>query len=143
MTREMYSPTLSVAPMMARTDRPSRSFPRQLSSSALLYTEMVTTGAVIHGDREHLLGFDPAEQPVALQLGGSSPEDLARAARVGVDFGYCEINLNVGCPSDRVQKGRFGACLMKEPALVRDCLIAMREAVNVPVTVRTRLGVDG
>lgn len=142
MTRELYSPTLSVAPMMDWTDRHCRYFHRQLSSSALLYTEMVTTGAVIHGDREHLLGFDPAEQPVALQLGGSSPEDLARAARIGADFGYCEINLNVGCPSDRVQKGRFGACLMKEPALVRDCLAAMREAVSVPVTIKTRIGVD-
>jgi tRNA-dihydrouridine synthase A len=133
---------ISVAPMMDWTDRHCRYFHRLLAPRALLYTEMVTTGAVIHGDREHLLGFDPVEHPVALQLGGSDPAELARAARIGVDFGYDEINLNVGCPSDRVQKGRFGACLMKEPELVRDCLAAMREAVDVPVTVKTRIGVD-
>ncbi len=128
--------------MMDWTDRHCRYFHRLLAPEALLYTEMVTTGAVIHGDRERLLGFDPAEQPVALQLGGSDPDELARAARIGADFGYAEINLNVGCPSDRVQKGRFGACLMKEPALVRDCLAAMRAAVSVPVTAKTRIGVD-
>ncbi|MFP4207101.1 MAG: tRNA dihydrouridine(20/20a) synthase DusA [Wenzhouxiangella sp.] len=133
---------LSVAPMMDWTDRHCRYFHRQLNGSALLYTEMVTTGAVIHGDRDHLLAFDPAEHPVALQLGGSEPEDLARAARVGADYGYDEINLNVGCPSERVQKGSFGACLMKEPELVRDCVRAMREVVDVPVTVKTRIGVD-
>ncbi len=133
---------LSVAPMMDWTDRHCRYFHRQLNASALLYTEMVTTGAVIHGDRDHLLGFDPAEHPVALQLGGSEPEELARAARIGVEHGYDEINLNVGCPSERVQKGSFGACLMKEPALVRDCMSAMREAVDLPVTVKTRIGVD-
>jgi len=133
---------LSVAPMMDWTDRHCRFFHRQLNGAALLYTEMVTTGAVIHGDRDHLLGFDPAEHPVALQLGGSEPEELARAARIGAEYGYDEINLNVGCPSERVRKGSFGACLMKEPALVRDCMAAMREAVAVPVTVKTRIGVD-
>jgi len=134
--------TLSVAPMMDWTDRHCRYFHRLLAPQALLYTEMVTTGAVVHGDRERLLGFDEAEHPVALQLGGSDPGELAQAARIGADFGYDEINLNVGCPSDRVQKGRFGACLMKEPELVRDCLAAMRESVDVPVTVKTRIGVD-
>ena len=103
---------------------------------------MVTTGAVIHGPRARLLGFDPAEHPVALQLGGSDPRDLAAAARIGADFGYDEINLNVGCPSDRVQDGRFGACLMREPALVGDCVAAMKAAVPVPVTVKCRIGVD-
>ncbi|MEQ8265703.1 MAG: tRNA dihydrouridine(20/20a) synthase DusA, partial [Parvibaculum sp.] len=106
------------------------------------YTEMVTTGAVLHGDRERLLGFDPAEHPVALQLGGSDPADLAEAARIAEGFGYDEINLNVGCPSDRVQSGRFGACLMREPDLVARCIAAMREAVSVPVTVKCRIGVD-
>jgi len=134
--------TLSVAPMMDWTDRHCRYFHRLLAPRALLYTEMVTTGAVIHGERERLLGFDPAEHPVALQLGGSDPDELAQAARIGAGFGYDEINLNVGCPSDRVQKGRFGACLMKEAGLVRDCLTAMRESVEVPVTVKTRIGVD-
>ena len=133
---------LSVAPMMDWTERHCRFFHRQLNSQALLHTEMVTTGAVIHGDRDHLLGFDPAEHPVALQLGGSEPEELARAARIGAEYGYDEINLNVGCPSERVQKGSFGACLMKEPELVRDCMTAMRETVDVPVTVKTRIGVD-
>lgn len=133
---------LCVAPMMDWTDRHCRYFHRLLAPRALLYTEMVTTGAVIHGDRQRLLGFDPAEKPVALQLGGSDPVDLAESARTGAEFGYDEINLNVGCPSDRVQKGRFGACLMKEPRLVRDCLAAMREAVDVAVTIKTRIGVD-
>jgi len=128
--------------MMDWTDRHCRFFHRLLNRQALLYTEMVTTGAVIHGDRERLLGFDPAESPVALQLGGSEPEELARAARIGADYGYDEINLNVGCPSDRVQKGRFGACLMLEPARVRDCVAAMVDAVDIPVTVKTRIGVD-
>jgi tRNA-dihydrouridine synthase A len=108
----------------------------------LLYTEMVTTGAVLHGPRERLLGFDPCEHPVALQLGGSDPADLAASARIGADFGYDEINLNVGCPSDRVQSGRFGACLMREPELVADCMAAMKAAVSVPVTVKCRIGVD-
>ncbi|MEM1090914.1 MAG: tRNA dihydrouridine(20/20a) synthase DusA [Pseudomonadota bacterium] len=133
---------LSVAPMMDWTDRHCRYFHRLLTPSARLYTEMVTTGAVIHGDRQKLLAFDPAEHPVALQLGGSDPQALAESASIGEAFGYDEINLNVGCPSDRVQTGRFGACLMREPALVADCLGAMREAVTVPVTVKHRLGVD-
>ncbi len=128
--------------MMDWTDRHCRYFHRLLAPEVLLYTEMLTTGAVIHGDRERLLGFDPAEHPLALQLGGSDPVALAEAARIGADFGYDEINLNVGCPSDRVQKGRFGACLMKEPELVRDCLAAMRRAVSIPVTVKFRIGVD-
>ncbi|MFF8800717.1 MULTISPECIES: tRNA dihydrouridine(20/20a) synthase DusA [unclassified Methylobacterium] len=132
----------SVAPMMDWTDRQCRAFHRTLSRRARLYTEMVTTGAVLHGDRERLLGFDAFEHPVAVQLGGSDPGDLAAAARIAADFGYAEINLNVGCPSDRVQEGRFGACLMREPALVGDCVAAMKAAVAVPVTVKCRLGVD-
>jgi len=132
----------SVAPMMDWTDRHCRAFHRALTRRGLLYTEMVTSAAAVHGDAERLLGFDPCEQPVALQLGGSEPEELARAARLGESFGYAEINLNVGCPSDRVQSGRFGACLMREPGLVAECLSAMRAAVSVPVTVKHRLGVD-
>jgi tRNA-dihydrouridine synthase A len=133
---------LCVAPMMDWTDRHCRFFHRLLSPHALLYTEMVTAPAVLHGDRARLLGFDPAEHPVALQLGGAEPHELALAARVGEAQGYDEINLNVGCPSDRVQSGRFGACLMREPALVADCIAAMRAAVSIPVTVKCRLGVD-
>jgi tRNA-dihydrouridine synthase A len=133
---------LNVAPMMDWTDRHCRYFHRLLAPSALLYTEMVTTGAVIHGDRERLIGFNEQEHPLALQLGGSDPADLAECARIAQRRGYDEVNLNVGCPSDRVQRGRFGACLMLEPALVRDCLGAMRDAVEIPVTVKTRLGVD-
>ena len=129
-----------VAPMMEWTDRHCRVFHRQLSSRARLYTEMVTTTAVLHGDLERLLGFDPLEQPVALQLGGSEPDSLARAARIGERFGYDEINLNCGCPSERVQRGAFGACLMAEPALVADCVKAMLDAVSVPVTVKHRIG---
>src|SRR5215207_1457006 len=132
----------SVAPMMDWTDRHCRFFHRILSRRARLYTEMVTTGAVIHGPRDRLLGFDPAEHPVALQLGGSDPAALAQAARICADLGYDEINLNVGCPSDRVQEGRFGACLMREPALVGDCVAVMKAAVAVPVTVKCRIGVD-
>src|SRR3954469_7207910 len=132
----------AVAPMMDWTDRHCRFFHRLLSRRARLYTEMVTTGAVIHGPRERLLGFSAEEHPVAVQLGGSDPKDLAHAARVCADFGYDEINLNVGCPSDRVQDGRFGACLMREPALVGECIAAMRAAVRVPVTVKCRIGVD-
>jgi tRNA-dihydrouridine synthase A len=128
--------------MMDWTDRHCRAFHRTLSARARLYTEMVTTGAILHGDRERLLGFDETEHPVALQLGGSEPADLAAAARIGADFGYDEINLNVGCPSDRVQTGRFGACLMREPALVAACVGEMRAAVDIPVTVKCRLGVD-
>lgn len=133
---------VSVAPMMEWTDRHCRYFHRLLAPHARLYTEMVTSAAVVHGDRAKLLGFDAAERPLALQLGGSEPRELARAARIAADFGYDEINLNVGCPSDRVQSGRFGACLMREPALVADCVAAMRAAVAVPVTVKCRLGVD-
>ena len=128
--------------MMDWTDRHCRYFLRLLAPHALLYTEMVTAQAIRHGDRERLLGFDPAEHPVALQLGGSEPGMLAEAARVGADYGYDEINLNIGCPSDRVQSGRFGACLMAEPALVRECVAAMREVVELPVTVKSRIGID-
>jgi tRNA-dihydrouridine synthase A len=128
--------------MMDWTDRHCRAFHRLLTRRALLYTEMITTGAVLHGDRSRLLAFDPVEHAVAVQLGGSAPRALAQAARVCADFGYDEINLNVGCPSDRVQDGRFGACLMAEPELVGDCVAAMRAAVSVPVTVKCRLGID-
>jgi len=132
----------AVAPMMDWTDRHCRMFHRQLTRHALLYTEMVTAQAIRHGDRERLLGFDAAEQPVALQLGGSDPAMLADAARIGEAYGYSEINLNVGCPSDRVQEGRFGACLMAEPTLVADCIAAMQNAVEIPVTVKCRIGID-
>ena len=124
------------------TDRHCRAFHRTLSQRALLYTEMLTSGAVLHGDRDRLLGFDACEHPVALQLGGSDPTELAQAARIGEDFGYDEINLNVGCPSDRVQSGRFGACLMREPQLVAECMAAIGAAVQVPATVKCRIGVD-
>ncbi|MBW8815341.1 MAG: tRNA dihydrouridine(20/20a) synthase DusA [Caulobacterales bacterium] len=133
---------LSIAPMMDWTDRHCRVLHRMLSRRALLYTEMLTTGAVLHGDRARLMAFSPVEHPVALQLGGSEPADLAAAARLGEAEGYDEINLNVGCPSDRVQSGRFGACLMREPQLVADCMAAMGAAVRVPVTVKCRIGVD-
>lgn len=133
---------LSVAPMMDWTDRHCRVFHRLLAPSARLYTEMVHANAVIHGDRARLLGFDAAEHPLALQLGGSEPALLAQAARIAQAWGYDEVNLNCGCPSDRVQAGRFGACLMREPALVADCVAAMRAAVSIPVTVKCRLGVD-
>jgi len=133
---------LSVAPMMDWTDRHCRAFHRVLTKGALLYTEMAVDKAVIFGDRDKLIGFEAAEHPVAIQLGGSDPADLAQASRIAEDFGYCEVNLNVGCPSDRVQSGRFGACLMKEPDLVAECVAAMREAVSVPVTVKCRIGVD-
>lgn len=128
--------------MMDWTDRHCRVFHRILTRRARLYTEMVTTGAVIHGDRARLLGFDASEHPVALQLGGSNPADLATAAKIGEDFGYNEINLNVGCPSDRVKEGRFGACLMAEPDLVADGVAAMKRAVRIPVTVKCRIGID-
>jgi tRNA-dihydrouridine synthase A len=131
-----------VAPMMDWTDRHCRFFHRLLSRRARLYTEMLTPAAVLHGDRARLLGFDPAEHPVALQLGGSDPTLLAAAARIGADHGYDEINLNVGCPSDRVQDGAFGACLMRAPSLVGDCVAALKACVGVPVTVKCRLGVD-
>ena len=133
---------LSVAPMMDWTDRHCRAFHRALTGRALLYTEMVTAPAILHGDVERLLGFHDVEHPVALQLGGSDPAQLAEAARIGAGYGYDEINLNVGCPSDRVQSGRFGACLMREPSLVAECMAAIREAVDVPATVKCRIGVD-
>ena len=141
-SQQMDNYTLCVAPMMDWTDRHCRYFHRLLSPHARLYTEMVTTGGVLHGDRRRLLGFDPAEHPVALQLGGHEPAQLAACARIGAGLGYDEINLNVGCPSDRVQSGRFGACLMREPALVADGVAAMRAAVAIPVTVKCRIGVD-
>lgn len=128
--------------MMDWTDRHCRAFHRALSSRALLYTEMVTAPAVVHGDRDRLLGFDAVEHPVALQLGGSDPAQLAEAARIGAAYGYDEINLNVGCPSDRVQSGKFGACLMREPELVAECMAAIIEAVDIPATVKCRIGVD-
>ena len=133
---------LCVAPMMDWTDRHCRYFHRLLSPSALLYTEMVTTGAIIHGDVERFLAYNQEEHPLALQLGGSDPEDLARCAKLAEQYGYDEVNLNVGCPSDRVQRGRFGACLMLEPELVAECMAAMIDAVDIPVTIKTRLGVD-
>ena len=133
---------LSVAPMMDWTDRHCRAFHRLLTRRARLYTEMVTADAVRFGPRERLIGFDASEHSVALQLGGAERAKLAEAARIGADFGYDEINLNCGCPSDRVQDGRFGACLMREPALVADCVAAMVAAVRVPVTVKCRIGVD-
>jgi tRNA-dihydrouridine synthase A len=132
----------SVAPMMEWTDRHCRFFHRLLTRRALLYTEMLTTGAVLHGDRARLLRYDPAEHPLALQLGGSDPHALAACARIGADLGFDEINLNAGCPSDRVQEGRFGACLMAEPALVGDAVAAMKAAVSVAVTVKCRIGID-
>jgi len=141
-TRYAASVRLSVAPMMDWTDSHCRVFHRLLAPNARLYTEMVHANAVIHGDRAKLLAMDPVEHPVALQLGGSEPALLAQAARIGADHGFDEINLNVGCPSDRVQAGRFGACLMREPALVGDSVAAMIAAVGVPVTVKCRLGVD-
>jgi tRNA-dihydrouridine synthase A len=131
-----------IAPMMEWTDRHCRFFHRLLTRRALIYTEMITTGAVLFGDRTRLMAFDPAEHPVALQLGGSDPRALADCARIAADMGYDEINLNVGCPSDRVQEGRFGACLMAEPALVGDCVAAMKASVRVPVTVKCRIGID-
>ncbi|VVE53830.1 tRNA-dihydrouridine(20/20a) synthase [Pandoraea communis] len=133
---------VSVAPMMDWTDSNCRVFHRQLSRHTWLYTEMVTTGALLHGDVARHLDFDAVEHPVALQLGGNEPQDLARAATLGEQWGYDEINLNCGCPSERVQRGAFGACLMAEPELVADCVKAMRDAVQVPVTVKHRIGID-
>jgi tRNA-dihydrouridine synthase A len=132
----------AVAPMMEWTDRRCRFFHRLLTRRALLYTEMLTAGAVLHGDRGRLLRYDPAEHPLALQLGGSDPHALAACARIGADLGFDEINLNAGCPSDRVQDGRFGACLMAEPALVGDAVAAMKAVVSVPITVKCRIGID-
>jgi len=133
---------LCVAPMMDWTDRHCRFFLRQVSPQAFLYTEMITTGALLHGDVERHLGFDAAEHPVGAQLGGSEPDALAACARLVARYGYDEVNLNIGCPSERVQKGAFGACLMAEPELVADCVRAMREAAAMPVTVKHRLGID-
>jgi tRNA-dihydrouridine synthase A len=138
----MLDRRFAIAPMMDWTDRHCRFFHRLLTRRALIYTEMITTGALLHGDRVRLLRFDAAEHPVALQVGGSDPAALAQCARMAEDFGYDEINLNVGCPSDRVQDGRFGACLMAEPGLVGDCVAAMKAAVRIPVTVKCRLGID-
>jgi tRNA-dihydrouridine synthase A len=138
----MLNRTISVAPMMGYTDRHARYFLRLISKHALLYTEMVTTGALLNGDRDWLLRYHPAEHPLALQLGGSDPAELAECSRIATDAGFDEINLNVGCPSDRVQSGRFGACLMAEPALVAECVAAMRAATDVPVTVKCRIGID-
>ena len=141
----LYSPgtkIFAVAPMIDWTDRHCRYFHRLLSGRALLYTEMVGADAILHGNRERLLGFSPEEHPVALQLGGSDPSKLAEAVRIAADFGYDEINLNVGCPSDRVQSGTFGACLMREPETVADCVAAMKRVATVPVTVKCRIGVD-
>jgi tRNA-dihydrouridine synthase A len=128
--------------MMEWTDRHCRFFHRLFTRHALLYTEMLTTGAIIHGDRDRLLTFNPAEHPVAIQLGGSDPKALAACARIAEEFGYDEVNFNVGCPSDRVQEGRFGACLMAEPALVGDCVAAMKSAARLPITVKCRIGID-
>src|SRR6516164_2495511 len=133
---------IAVAPMMDWNDRHCRFFHRRLTKCALLYTEMVVADAVLRGDRTKLIGFSPEEHPVALQLGGAEPAKLAAAAVIAAEFGYDEVNLNVGCPSDRVQSGTFGACLMRSPDLVGDCLAAMKAAVRVPVTVKCRLGVD-
>src|SRR5437762_8272141 len=138
----MQEKIFAVAPMMDWTDRHCRVLHRLISSHAWLYTEMVTANAILHGDRERLIGFSPQEHPVALQLGGSEPLKLAQAARVGEGFGYDEINLNIGCPSDRVQSGCFGAALMREPELVAECVAAMRGAVAIPVTLKCRIGVD-
>ena len=140
--RQTLDRRLSVAPMMDRTDRHCRYFLRLLAPRTLLYTEMIPAGAIIHGDRERFLGFDPAERPVALQIGGSDPGELARCAALGEAWGYDEVNLNLGCPSERVSQGGFGARLILEPALVAECVAAMLEATALPVTVKTRIGVD-
>ncbi|WP_102867509.1 tRNA dihydrouridine(20/20a) synthase DusA [Pseudovibrio exalbescens] len=139
---DINTPVFSVAPMLDWTDRHCRSYHRILSRRTLLYTEMITTGALIHGDRARHLNFNAGEHPVACQLGGSDPDALADAARMVEDWGYDEVNLNVGCPSDRVQNGRFGACLMLEPQLVGECIAAMKNAVSIPVTTKCRIGVD-
>src|ERR1019366_5162299 len=141
-TSKVQQRRFNIAPMMEWTDRHCRFFHLLLTRRALIYTEILTTGAVLRGDRARLLGFDAFEHPVALQLGGSDPAALAQSARIGEEFGYDEINLNVGCPSDRVQEGRFGACLMVEPTLVAYCVAAMKAAVKIPVTLKCRIGVD-
>jgi len=139
---QSFSRVVSIAPMLDWTDRHDRYFLRLISRHTLLYTEMVTTGAILFGDKNRHLDFNPSEQPLAIQVGGSDPKDLAECAKIAEQWGYQEINLNVGCPSDRVQSGKFGACLMAEPELVRDCLKAMIEAVSIPVSVKTRIGID-
>jgi tRNA-dihydrouridine synthase A len=141
-TLQSWSHRICVAPMMEWTDRHCRFFHRLLTRRALLYTEMLTTGALLHGDRARLLRYDPAEHPLALQAGGADPRALAQSAKIAAEWGFDEINLNVGCPSDRVQEGRFGACLMAEPGLVGDCIAAMKAAVAIPVTVKCRIGID-
>lgn len=133
---------ISIAPMMDYTDRHFRYFLRLITRYTLFYTEMITSEAILNGDRHHLLTYHPDEHPLALQLGGSDPKKLAECTRIAQEYGYDEINLNAGCPSDRVQQGKFGACLMKEPALVADCLAAMRASANIPITLKTRIGVD-
>lgn len=140
--KNMYQHLISIAPMMDWTDRHDRYFLRLITQKALLYTEMITTGAILRGDSKKYLQFDPTEHPVAVQLGGSVPQALAASAKICEDYGYDEINLNVGCPSDKVQQGKIGACLMAEPELVNDCIDAMQNAVNIPVTVKHRLGID-
>ena len=142
MSERLTSHRLSIAPMMARTDRHFRFFIRQISKSVMLYSEMITTGALLHGDCERFLKYDPCEHPVVLQLGGSDPKQLSESAKIVEASGYDEINLNVGCPSDRVQANKFGACLMTEPSLVADCIGAMQSVVSIPVTVKCRTGVD-
>ena len=139
---EVQQPLVSVAPMMDYTDRHFRYFLRQISRRVLLYTEMITCAAIVHGDRQKLLGYSPAEHPLSLQLGGDDPQQLAVCAEIGQDWGYDEINLNVGCPSDRVQSGHFGACLMAQPELVAECVAAMQARVKIPVTVKHRIGID-
>jgi tRNA-dihydrouridine synthase A len=137
-----HKTSLSIAPMMDWTDRHYRFFLRQITKQTLLYTEMVTTGAIIHGDKKRHLDFSSEELPLALQLGGDDPKALAECAAIGEAWGYSEINLNVGCPSDRVQNGNFGACLMAQPELVAECVAAMKNAVKIPVTVKHRIGID-
>jgi tRNA-dihydrouridine synthase A len=141
-TIKNYGNPLSVAPMMERTDRHFRYFIRQITRCTLLYTEMITTAAILHGDRYKLLDFSPVEKPLSLQLGGDNPQELAECARIGADFGYDEINLNIGCPSSRVQNGNFGACLMGKPDLVAKMVEMMQKAVNLPITVKHRIGID-
>ncbi|MFK8068150.1 MAG: tRNA dihydrouridine(20/20a) synthase DusA [Gammaproteobacteria bacterium] len=133
---------ISIAPMMDWSDRHYRYFMRLITKHSLLYTEMITSGAIIHGDRDRFLNFNSEEHPIAIQLGGSDPDQLAECSTIATDYGYDEINLNVGCPSDRVQSGRFGACLMAEPDLVAECVHAMKKKTHLPVTVKTRLGID-
>ena len=142
LTRRGLIYPVSVAPMMQRTDRHFRVLMRAITRHTLLYTEMVTTGAILHGNRARHLDFSSIEHPISLQLGGDDPQDLAQCAKIAEDYGYDEVNINVGCPSDRVQKGRFGACLMAEPNRVADAVLAMRNQVNIPVTVKHRIGID-